>query len=136
MHTKYTNNTNIEKVIHPELSYIITGICFDVQNNLGRFAREKQYCDAVEEKLKELKIPYKRELVVGDTGNVVDFLIGDKIAIEVKAKRFITKDDYFQTQRYLQALKIRLGLLVNFRSKYVKPVRIVRIDTDSRQKFL
>lgn len=46
-----TNNTNI-KIIYPELSYLITGICFAVHNELGRFSREKQYSDAIEKKAK------------------------------------------------------------------------------------
>lgn len=131
MHT----NKN-EKLIFPEMSYLITGICFDAQNTLGRFSREKQYCDFIEEKLKELKIPFERELRQKKDGNVIDFMIDSKIILEAKAKRFILKEDYYQIQRYLQSLNIKLGLLVNFRSRYIKPLRIVRIDTDIRKKFV
>ncbi len=46
------------ELIHPELSYLITGICFEAHNELGRYAREKQYGDFIEVKLKELKILY------------------------------------------------------------------------------
>ena len=132
-----TNNTNTnKKLIYPELSYLLTGICFDVHNKLGRYAREKQYCDFIETKLKELKISFKREYAVKDTGNRVDFLIDDKIILEIKAKRFILREDYYQLQRYLQILNIKLGLLINFRNRYLKPLRVVRIDTDIRDKFV
>lgn len=130
-----TNDTN-EKLIHPELSYLVAGICFDVHNRLGRYAREKQYCDLIEEKLKESKIPYKREYVLANSGNKIDFLIDEKIILEAKAKRFLLKEDYYQTQRYLQALDKRLGLLVNFRHRYLKPQRVVRIDTSAKTKFV
>jgi len=123
------------KLIYPKLSYEIVGICFEVHNQLGRFAKEKQYCDILEDKFKLLKIPYKRELNIKNTGNILDFLVDNKLIMEVKAKRMITKDDYYQTQRYLQSLNMKLGLLVNFRSRYLKPIRIVRIDTDIRNKF-
>ena len=125
-----------EKLIYPEQSYLITGICFDIHNQLGRFAREKQYADAFERRLLELKIPYKRELTIGKTGNRVDFLIDEKIILEFKTKPLILREDYYQTQRYLQTLNVRLGLLINFRNRYLKPQRVVRIDTDIKNKFL
>ena len=129
------NNTN-NKIIYPKLSYSVIGVCFSVHNELGRFSREKQYCDLIEKKLDEVKVTYKRELRVGDSGNIVDFLLADKIILEVKAKRILTKEDYYQLQRYLQALRIRLGIIVNFREKYLSPKRVVRIDTSNKNKFV
>ena len=102
MHANDTNR-KMRKIIYPELSYALTGICFNVHNELGRYEREKQYGDLLEEKLKEVKIPYKREFRIEKTGNTVDFLVDDKIIVELKAKPLILKEDYYQTQRYLQA---------------------------------
>ena len=135
MHTNYTNGKT-EKLIFPELSYIITGACFDVHNKLGRYARERQYGDLLEERFKEIKVPYKREFKIEKTGNIVDFLIDDKIILELKAKSTILRDDYYQAQRYLQVSNIKLALLVNFQNRYLKPIRIVKIDTDIKSKFL
>ena len=132
-----TNDKNRKsKLIYPELSYKITGICFDVHNILGRYCREKQYCDLLEKKFSESNIANIREYVVKDSGNRVDFLIEERIILEVKAKKFILKDDYYQIQRYLQSLNMKLGLLVNFRNRYLKPKRIIRIDTDVKNKFV
>ncbi len=133
MHTNDTNITN--RVIYPELSYTLTGMCFDTHNELGRYAKEKQYCDGFEKRLKETGLPYKREFSIGDSGNTVDFLAAEKIILEFKAKRIITREDYYQIQRYLQAANLKLGLLVNFRDKYIKPVRVVRIDTTAKSKY-
>ena len=135
MHTNDTNKKN-EKLIFPELSYTIVGICFDIHNKLGRYSREKQYSDLLEEKFKEIKIPYKREFTIEKTGNTVDFLLDDKIILELKAKSAISRDDYYQTQRYLQASNMKLALLVNFQNRYLKPIRIIKIDTDIKSKFL
>ena len=132
MHTNYTN----KKLIYPQLSYLITGICFSVHNALGRFAREKQYCDLIEKELKNLNLPHEREYVFKDSGNRIDFIIDDKIILEVKAKSALLKEDYYQTQRYLQALDKKLGMLINFRNRYIKPKRIVRIDTIAKSKFV
>ena len=117
------------KIIYPELSYIITGILFATHNELGSYAREKQYGDLIEKKLKEIKMPFKREAAISDTGNILDFIVDEKIALELKSARIITSDNYRQIQNYLQQTKIKLGLLVNFRNKYLKPIRIIRIDS-------
>ena len=137
MNTNNTNKTtNKDKLIFPELSYMLTGICFDVHNTLGRFSKEKQYCDVLEEKLKNSNVPYERELRVKNTGNMLDFLIDNKVVMEIKAKRILLKEDYYQLQRYLQILNMKLGLLINFRNRYLKPARIIKIDTDARKKFI
>lgn len=128
-----TNMTNggrykIEKegILFPDECFQVAGVCFYVQNTLGRFAKEKQYADLMELRLKELGIGYKRELVAGNSGNRVDFVVYDKVLIEIKAKPFLNRDDYAQVQRYLQILNIDLGLLVNFWSRSAQPYRILK----------
>lgn len=119
-------------IIYPELSYSITGLLMKSQNDLGRFCREKQYGDIFEILLKENNIKYKRELNTNFkinekeiNGNRIDFIIDDKIVVELKTVPFLTKKDYYQTMRYLKANNLKLGLLVNFRSEYLKPKRIL-----------
>lgn len=124
-----TNNKINEKVLYPELSYKITGILFNIHNELGPYAREKQYGDLIEEKLKESKIPYLREKNIGDSRNILDFIIDDKIVLELKAVRILTREHYRQIQNYLQQTNLNLGLLVNFRNKYIKPARVIRINS-------
>ena len=118
-----------EKLIYPELSYKITGLLFRVHNNLGRYCREKQYKDAVEEEFKNEGLKYEREkkfIISKNIGeDLVDFLIDSKIILECKAKSFIVKEDYYQLLRYLKNSGMKLGLLVNFRNKYLRPKRIV-----------
>ena len=133
-----TNDTNIkeQKLIYPELSYYVTGICFDVHNELGRYCKERQYADAIESRLKNEKITFSRELRIAHSGNIIDFIIDDKIVLELKAKPLILKGDFYQIQRYLQDSGLKLGLLVNFRNRYLRPIRTVRIDTDARKRFV
>ena len=122
------NQTEDGKVIYPELSYTVTGILFAAHNELGQYDREKQYGDLIEKKLKEIKIPCKREAVIADSGNVLDFIIDNKMVLELKATAVLTKEHFRQIQNYLQQSNLRLGILVNFRQKYLRPARVVRID--------
>lgn len=125
-----------DKLIFPELSYKIVGVLYKVHNEIGRYGREIQYCNFLEKKLKEEKIDYKREYTIGDTGNRLDFLIEGKVIMEVKAKDIVTREDYYQIQRYLQITDMRLGILVNFRQKYLHPKRIVKIEKVVSKRFL
>ena len=130
----HANDTN-EKILYRDLSYRINGLLYEVHNELGRYCRERQYGDALENLLKKANIEFKREKelpipLVKNTGtNKADFVVENSILLELKAKPIITKEDYAQIQRYLQAAKIKLGLLVNFRNKYLKPIRIIRFNS-------
>lgn len=130
----YTNTANkkLDKVIYPKLSYKICGLCFQVHNELGRYRNEKQYSDALEEKFKENRIEYNRENAISQSfkgenkrRNITDFIIDNKIIIEIKTKRIILKEDYYQIKRYLVSANKKLGLIVNFRQNYLNPIRVL-----------
>jgi len=119
-------------IIYSDLSYKINGILFQIHNKLGKYYNEKQYCDLLEEYLKESKLIYEREKILpvsfeGETKgrNKVDFLVENKIVLEIKAKRIITREDYYQARRYLSALNKKICFIVNFHSEYIKPKRIL-----------
>lgn len=115
-----------EKVIFADESFVISGVCFYVHNTLGRFGKEKQYCDLTESRFKELEVEYQREIPAGNTGNRADFIVFNKILFEIKAKPFLTQVDYAQVQRYLQIFDLELGLIVNFWSRSAQPHRVLR----------
>ncbi len=120
------------KIIYPELSYKINGILFKTHNTLGKNCSEGQYSDFVENLLIESKLRYEREKILppifeGEKigRNKVDFLIDNKIILELKSKKIILKDDYYQVKRYLAVFNKKLGIIVNFRSSYIYPKRIL-----------
>ena len=122
----------INKVLYPELSYKICGLCFDAHNKLGRFKSEKSYADLLEKLFIENNVIYNRELALDpsfvgekERRNIPDFIVDDKIILDAKAKRIITKEDYFQMKRYLDSSGKKLGLIVNFRQKYLSPKRVL-----------
>jgi len=120
------------KLIYPELSYKINGILFAVHNKIGRFSNENQYADAVENYLKKRGVIYEREKILlpsfeneSKGRNKIDFLVKNKIVLEIKAKKILTRENYYQVKRYLVALDKKLGIIVNFRKKYIEPKRIL-----------
>lgn len=120
--------TNNNKLLYPELSYKILGLCFTVHNEIGQYGREKQYSKLLEQHFINSKILYNRELELGSTDNIVDFIIENKIILEIKAKPMVVRSDYIQVQRYLQASGLLLGILVNFGTKYVTSKRIIKFN--------
>ncbi|HAZ16716.1 MAG TPA: hypothetical protein DCY49_02335 [Candidatus Jacksonbacteria bacterium] len=83
------------------------------------------------------KIIYQREFLIESLavnlsqGNRVDFFIDNSILLDLKAKKFITKADYYQMKRYLQASNLELGLIINFWHPYLKPKRVLRSVTNN-----
>ena len=121
-----------DKLLYKELTYKVRGVLFETHNELGRMLNERQYADAIEQKLIEKQIKYKREKVLDKrfTGeksgrNRVDFIVEDKFVLEIKSVSFLSKDDYFQCQRYLSSTGLDLALLVNFRTKFLSIKRIL-----------
>ncbi|EKD22805.1 MAG: hypothetical protein ACD_83C00262G0001 [uncultured bacterium] len=115
------------QIIQAKLSYKLVGLCFQVHNELGRFCREKQYSDLLETLLLEYNIRFHKEVFIDNEtrSNKPDYIIEDTIIIDLKAKRVITKEDYYQMQRYLKNSNIQLGIIVNFRDSFLKPKRVI-----------
>jgi GxxExxY protein len=123
-------------LIYPELSYEIMGLLFEVHNDLGKYCNEKQYGDAIEQCCEDNQISFERQKHLDPSfkgakkcRNRIDFIIEDKIILELKAKRGVTKEDYYQTRRYLKAADKKLGIIVNFRNEYLNPKRVLNPDT-------
>lgn len=131
-----TRTFNIN-LLYPDLSYKLTGVFFRIHKKLGRFCSERQYCDEIEKELNIDNYSFKREFELSKLkeslpkGNRVDFLVENKIIIEVKAKKFVTKEDYIQVLRYLEGGGFGLAMIINFRSTYLKPKRIINSKFDS-----
>ena len=116
------------KIVQKELSYKITGLLFRTHDQLGRYCREKLYGDLLEKLLKENSINFQREypiIIDGRKTNFIDFYIENSLLLDIKCKPFITKEDYYQMKRYLGLCKLELGMIVNFRNKYLMPKRIL-----------
>lgn len=120
------------ELVYPELSYKIVGILFNVHTELGGKYQEKYYQRAVEVALKEAGISYKKELEVPLAFNgakigkyFLDFLIEDKVILELKATPRFNRDDFRQVMAYLRAKRLKLGILANFRGDKLTYKRVL-----------
>lgn len=124
MRTPRTSDTIVLK----DLSYKVVGCCFKAHDSLGRYALEKQYANFLEELFTEQGLKFEREKLLSKTGadiNKADFLVEGVLVLELKSKPFIEKTDYYQVRRYLEIADLKLGLIVNFRQKYLMPKRVL-----------
>lgn len=109
------------KLIFADLTYKVRGAIFEVYNTLGSGHKEQVYQKALEKELEERNISYKREknLDVDYKGKKVgnyrpDFVVEEKIIIELKAVEFVPKSYEEQLIHYLKTTGFIVGLLVNF----------------------
>ena len=121
-----------EKVVFKELSYEIVGILFEVYNELGYGYKEKHYERALMKVFSEYKIKFKtqapfvikfRDKVIGR--NYLDFLIEDKIVLEIKKGNHFSKRNMGQVKEYLKVTGLKLAILANFTPAGIKYLRVL-----------
>ena len=123
---------NANELIYPELSYKLMGVLFKVHRRLGNSYQEKYYQRAIEVELKKENIPYKREVLVKlDYGDesigryFLDFVIDDKIALEVKTVPILKQEFLNQVLAYLNVANFKLGIVANLRTNRLTYKRLV-----------
>lgn len=122
-------------LIYKDLSYKITGLIFEIDNIVGYGHSEKTYGDAFEKLLKRDSIKYVREIYfpLKLENEIIkkyyfDFLIEDKIVVELKANDHNYKEVCFQVYAYLRTSDKKLGIVYRFTRNGVKHKRIVNFD--------
>ncbi|MBZ1348664.1 MAG: GxxExxY protein [Candidatus Liptonbacteria bacterium] len=119
---------NNDKIAEKKLFSKLKNIFLKIQEEIGSFCQEEQYADVLEKKLKEEKINFKRELpteVEDKKPNFINFIIENRILINLKSKPLIEKSDYYQMKYCLEITNLELGLIINFQDKYLKLKRIL-----------
>ncbi|MCH7722096.1 MAG: GxxExxY protein [Bacteroidetes bacterium] len=121
------------ELIYKEEFYKIIGICMEVHRLLGRGFLEIIYKDALEYECKKNNIPFQREKeykipykeIILQHMYYADFVLFDKIILEVKAINGIIDEFIKQTLNYLSASNNKLGIIVNFGEDSLKYKRLV-----------
>ncbi|MEI8143068.1 MAG: GxxExxY protein [Candidatus Berkelbacteria bacterium] len=124
----------MDDLLYKELSYTLCGLAFDIDNKLGSGHSEKNYADALEILLKKNNISYAREVYspMKIEGVVIkkkffDFLIDNKIVLELKVSTTKYRDACRQLYQYLKSSNLKLGLIIRFTKDGVKIKRIPNI---------
>ena len=108
-------------LLYPDLSYRIVGAIFEVWKKLGSAFKESIYQKALEEEFKNRNIPFasQRQIPVLYNGKKIgiytpDFIIDNKILLEIKHVPMLTFRENKQVWHYLKGTSYKLLLLVNF----------------------
>ena len=127
-------NNAVKEVIYPELSYKIVGCAYEVYNSLGKGYPEKYYQKALAIEFKSKGILFREQVhypltfkneLVGRS--YFDFLIEDKIILEIKRGTHFSQGHFDQIIRYLKVSDLKLGLLINFGNEGVQTKRILNL---------
>ena len=120
-------------LLYEDLTYQLNGAAIDVNKALGCGFLEKVYQEAFAIALAERGIKFQREKKIPisfhghelSTPYICDFMVEDKIIVELKAVKPIEDIHKAQLLKYLRAAKLKLGLLYNFNDLIVRPERVL-----------
>jgi len=122
------------KLKHKEITEKIIGASFEVHKFLGNGFQEVIYQRALEWEFKQAKLQFAREIeqdifyknLKAPIGTRrADFVVEDKVLVEIKAIIELEDVHLAQALNYLKAYKLEVGLLINFGSKSLTFKRLV-----------
>jgi GxxExxY protein len=121
------------EILYKELSFAIVGAAMEVHRVLGPGFLEAVYQKALAhelslrgirfEQFKRLPVTYKGVLV-GEYE--ADFVVEDKIILEIKAVSALNQAHEAQAINYLAATGLRLAILLNFGAASLQHKRLVK----------
>ena len=111
-----------------EISHRIIGIAIELHKKLGPGLLESVYENALAYDLREngltveqqIPMPFEYKSVKLDVGYRLDLLVENKVIVEIKAVENLAPVHYAQLLTYLKLADKKLGLLINFNTKYLK----------------
>ncbi|MDD5071395.1 MAG: GxxExxY protein [Patescibacteria group bacterium] len=120
------------KLLYEKITYKIRGAIFNVKKQLGLGHKEVIYQKALEKKFEKVGLSFTKEKSIEikyDDKKISiyrpDFIIDDKVILEIKKLPFIGKFEKQQVWHYLKGSEYKLALLVNFANNDVQIERFV-----------
>ena len=130
--TNIKSSSKEDKIIHKDLSFNIMKAVFEVHNTLGSGFSENIYENALIEEFKKqglsfdsqkiIKIAYNNKLI---GLHKLDFVIENKVVLEIKAQSDLLPIHAAQLKSYLKSGNYKLGILANFGKEKVEFKRIL-----------
>ncbi len=122
-----------ENYKHSELTGKIIGAAMQVHSTLGNGFQEVIYQRALAIEFNKRGIGFQRELempIFYDDQQIgtrrVDFLVENKVMVELKARTKLEEVHFAQTINYLEAYRLEIGLLINFGTKSLEFKRFIK----------
>ena len=110
------------------ISYKVIGIAIEIHKTLGPGLLESAYeaalaYDITASGLKaqcQLEVPFVYKDLTLNVGYRMDILVENKVLIEIKSVEKLAPVHFSQTLTYLRLSGLKLGLLINFNTQYLK----------------
>ncbi|MES1217687.1 MAG: GxxExxY protein [Bacteroidota bacterium] len=123
----------VDDLLYKGECYKIIGLCMKIHSVLGRGFKEIVYKDAMEVEFLRNQVIHEREKqfrIIYDGIELkrkfnADFIVYDKIILEIKAQSIMPTDAFRQTLNYLKASEIELGIMINFGENRLNFQRVV-----------
>lgn len=124
----------MEELKHKEITEKIIGASFDVHSFLGNGFQEVIYQRALAWEMKQRDLDFEREIsqdiFYKDLPKPIgtrraDFVVEEKVLVELKAVIELEDVHLAQALNYLKAYRLEVGLLINFGSKSLTFKRLV-----------
>lgn len=111
-----------------EISYQVRKAIYEVYEELGPGLLESSYEFALKHELEmtglkvesQVCLPIKYKDRILDNGYKLDLLVEEKVIIELKSVEQIHKAHHKQLITYLRLSDLKLGILVNFNTDFLK----------------
>jgi GxxExxY protein len=125
---------NYQNLLHKELSYKLQGAAIEVRKSFGPGHKETIYQNAYAEELSSAGIKFDKEKSITiyspKTGKRVgayrpDFIIDNKVIVELKAVDPAPRKIIDQLYDYLRNSKYELGYFINFAPKRLYMKRVI-----------
>jgi len=116
--------------LYADLTYKIIGIAMSIHTELGPVHKEIVYHNALKKEFILQHIPFASEKIIpvkykGEQVGTYkpDFVIDDKVVVEIKALNFLPQSSEAQLSYYIKGSGYKIGLLFNFGEKHLQVKR-------------